>query len=82
MDVQWHFPTNCHLSVACSKGLSLVQWMFTATVQWMFSGVVQWMFIFVRSGVKYFDPGSPGYIYYVILLDIHIYIYIYIYNNI
>ena len=26
MDVQWHVPTDCHLSAAFSKRLSLSQW--------------------------------------------------------
>ena len=33
MDVQWHFPIYFHLSVVFSKGLPLVQWMFTGIVQ-------------------------------------------------
>ena len=32
MDIQWHFRTSFHCSAVCSKGLSLVQWMFTGIV--------------------------------------------------
>ena len=58
MDVQWcfqwvfrFFPTSFHLSVVCSKGMSLSQWMFTGVVQRIVSGIFQWMFMFVSSGV-------------------------------
>ena len=39
-DCQWHFPTEVHFSVVCSKGVSLVQRIFAGIVQWQF----QWHF--------------------------------------
>ena len=51
VDFQWHFPMDFHLSVAFSKILSFVQWIFTGIVQWTFSGIFQWIFICVISGV-------------------------------
>ena len=56
VDLQWHFPTECHIAVAFSKGLSLVQRMFTGIVQWIFSNIRQCYVICVISGVKYFAP--------------------------
>ena len=44
-------PTEFHLSVVCSKGLSLSQWIFTGIVQWSFGGVFQWNSTVVSSGV-------------------------------
>ena len=45
------FQTQIHVEVVCSKGLSLVQWIFTGIVQWVFSGILRWMFTFMISGV-------------------------------
>ena len=39
MDFQWHFQTDVHLTVVCSKGLSLSQWMAAGNVEWTFSGL-------------------------------------------
>ena len=51
VDFQWHFPTYCHSSVVLSKGLSLVQWIFTGIVKWTFSDILQGNFTFLISGV-------------------------------
>ena len=59
VDFQWHFPVACrwqcptefHFSVVLSKGLSLVQWVFTGSVHWNFRGIIQWNFTFVISFV-------------------------------
>ena len=51
MDFQWHLGTEFHLSVICSKGLSLFQWMFTGIVQGTASGIFQRNVTFVISGV-------------------------------
>ena len=44
-------PPKIHFSVEISKGLSLVQWIFTGSCQCIFSGIFQWNFVFVISGV-------------------------------
>ena len=69
VDFQWHFPMDfsgvfssngIHLSVVCSKGLSLVQWILTGNVQWMFSGIFQWNFTFCEFWCVIFCP-DPGF---------------------
>ena len=41
VDFQWDFQIEFHLSAAFSKGLALVQWIFTRFVQWIFGGISQ-----------------------------------------
>ena len=36
----WQFPTEFHFSALFSKGLSLVQWIFTGICHWFFSGIL------------------------------------------
>ena len=50
VDFQWHFQMEFHLSVVCSKGLTLLQWIITGSVQWTFSGLFEWNFTLVISG--------------------------------
>ena len=67
MDFPWHFPMDCqcdfptevHLSVVCSKGLSLFQWISTGIVQQMFTCIVRRNLAFVISGVI-FCPECRG----------------------
>ena len=41
VDVQWHFTTELHFSVAFSKGIPLSQWIPARIAQWTFSGIFQ-----------------------------------------
>ena len=50
-DFQWHLPTEFHLSVVVSQGLSLSRWILTGNVQWTFGGIFQRSFTFATSGV-------------------------------
>ena len=51
MDAQLRAPTLLQLSAIFSKGLSIVQWIFTGIVQWIFSDIFQRILTCVRSGV-------------------------------
>ena len=42
------------MSVVFSKGLSFLQWMFTAISQWIFSGIFRWLLMFGMSDVYNF----------------------------
>ena len=53
MGFQWHFPTELHLPVVFSKGLTLSQWIFTGIVKLIFTDMFQWNFACVISGLQY-----------------------------
>ena len=60
VDFQSRFPMDFHLSLVCSKGLSLFQWISSGLFQRTFSGIFKQNCTVATSGAYSLAPGTTS----------------------